>query len=178
MRRLMHGTLTMSIVIACSASGRTGTADTATHVDTIAHGPAVVPAAPVASLPAAERQDTIRRPVGLPGRPKRPAVPPPNRSCVGTFVSVTVKESTLANGSDRTAALRSVARRVLEPVSAFVGKTELSPAIRAFRVSVRDSGSTQRVLSKIRASPIPGIVELNLGARRVPEWEEQDCNYD
>ena len=77
-------------------------------------------------------------------------------SCAGVYLNVTVRAGALGAGTDAAArerALRDVAARVLAPVRAQVGTPELSPAIRAFRVLVRDTTATASILARLRASP-------------------------
>jgi hypothetical protein len=154
MRRLMPSMALLAIVLGCSTSGRSAVVDTMQARDSTARAPSAVQVAHDAMPAAAQPPETVRRPVVLPGRPKQPAASASSRRCAIAYVNVLVRESTVANASDRTAALRSVSRRVLEPVSALVGKVDLSPAIRTFRVAVLDSAAAERVLSRVRASPL------------------------
>jgi hypothetical protein len=82
------------------------------------------------------------------GGPQRQPIPPRSSGCGGTYVNVTVKASALGGTT-----LERVAGEVLAPVRGDVGSPTLSPAIRAFRVSVRDPAAADRVVSRLRASP-------------------------
>jgi hypothetical protein len=88
------------------------------------------------------------------GGPQRAPTPPRNSGCGGVFVNVTVKSSAIADAS-----LEKVASDVLAPVRSEVGAPSLSPAIRAFRVAVRDATAADRVVSRLRSSPQVESVE-------------------
>ncbi|MDB4898418.1 MAG: hypothetical protein JWN53_226 [Gemmatimonadetes bacterium] len=80
---------------------------------------------------------------------------PRSLGCGGIFVSVIVKRAALGAQTDiaaSTRALRALADELLAPVHAVVQHTDLSPAIRTFRVTVADSAAAARVLAAMRAS--------------------------
>src|ERR1700716_3165359 len=82
------------------------------------------------------------------GGPQRPRAEPRSSGCGGTFVTVTVRPPALdASTLDR------VARDLLAPVRATVGTPSLSPAIRAFRVQVRDAAAADQVVTALRTEP-------------------------
>ena len=84
------------------------------------------------------------RPTG--GPPRAPAEPR-SSGCGGTFVNVTVKAAALEHST-----LARVAEELLAPLRPDVGAASLSPAIRAFRVPVRDAAAADRVIPHLRAS--------------------------
>jgi hypothetical protein len=76
--------------------------------------------------------------------------------CAGVYLNVTLRAEALNAGSDaesRERALRDAATRLVAPVKDRVGTPELSPAIRAFRVVVRDTSATTSIAERLRASP-------------------------
>jgi hypothetical protein len=147
-------------VVACGQSNGSASADTVrfdsarvagsagTPTDTVAPVAApVVHTAPTAGT-LAITQRTSRRVVG----------------CRGQFVNVTIKASALGDGSDAAAttrALRAASSDLLAPVRNETGSISLSPAIRAFRVAAKDSAAAQRVVARLRGSPIVESVEVD-----------------
>lgn len=90
------------------------------------------------------------------GGPLRPPTVPRSNGCGGTFVSVIVKPAALPAQTDMAAstrALRALADELLAPVHAVVRRTEISPAIHTFRVTVTDSVAAERVIAAMGASP-------------------------
>jgi hypothetical protein len=90
------------------------------------------------------------------GGPQRTPVLPRSSGCGGTFVNVIVKASALGNTSNvegTTLALRTISTTVLAPVRNEVGSVSISPAIRAFRVTVKDPSATRRIAAQLSASP-------------------------
>jgi hypothetical protein len=166
-------------VIACSSPGRSATADSTARADSPSASSVVARARAETSASTsdgsvvpAEQQATTRQQATTSGGPARktggPYKPPalPRGACRGTFVNVTVKQSALG-GSNAAAALPSVVSQVLAPVRSLVDAPQLSPAIRAFRVSVRDAAKKQRVLESLRASPQVERAELDECAARI-----------
>ena len=87
------------------------------------------------------------------------AHPEPRASgCGGSFVTVIVKQSALEGTT-----LGRVAEELTASVDDVVGAPSISPAIRAFRVQVRDSSQTARVVERLR------------GSSRVESVEREQC---
>jgi len=90
------------------------------------------------------------------GRPESTASASSRASCAGVYLNVTLRAEALNAGTDaagRERALRDAATRLLAPVRDRVGTPEISPAIRAFRVMVRDTSATTAIAGRLRASP-------------------------
>lgn len=99
-------------------------------------------AAPAAVI----RTDTARAP-RVTGGPQRPRPEPRASGCGGSFVTVIVKQSALEGTT-----LGRVAEELTASDKGVVGAPSISPAIRAFRVQVRDSSQAARVVERLRAS--------------------------
>ena len=82
------------------------------------------------------------------GGPQRPPAEPRSSGCGGIFVNVTVTASALEGTT-----LERAAADLLAPVRDAVGAPSLSPAIRAFRVQLRDAAAADRAVAQLRASP-------------------------
>jgi hypothetical protein len=99
------------------------------------------------------RADTTARGAG---GPRLPRIVPRSSGCGGPFVSVIVNPSALGAQTDvaaSTHALRALSEELLAPVRSLVRRTEISPAIHAFRVTVTDSVAAERVIAALRGSP-------------------------
>lgn len=103
------------------------------------------------SIPSAGHAKSATGGARVTGGPERTPIPPRSSGCGGTFVVVTLKPGALAEG-DETAGMRTASREVLAPVRDQVGSASLSPAIRAFRVSVRNPANASRIVRQLRAS--------------------------
>jgi hypothetical protein len=86
------------------------------------------------------------------------ATPPGvDRPCGGEHVNVIVKVEALGGVTDMMGvqvALRNVARELLAPLesSIIAGSEQYSPAIRTFRVAVRDRAAADLVVSRLRSA--------------------------
>jgi hypothetical protein len=118
------------------------------------------------SIPSAGHASSARGGARVTGGPQRTPVPPRSSGCGGTFVNVTVKASALGSSSDA-GRLRAAASDILAPVRDAVGATSVSPAIRAFRVAIKEPSAAQRVMAQLRASPKVENVELDECAVRI-----------
>lgn len=81
------------------------------------------------------------------GGPQRARPEPRASGCGGSFVTVIVKPSALEGTT-----LARVANELTASDEGVVGAPSLSPAIRAFRVQVRDSAQAARMVDRLRAS--------------------------
>lgn len=81
------------------------------------------------------------------GGPERAPQLPRNSGCGGAYVNVTVKASALEGTT-----LGRVAADLLAPLHGVLGAPSLSPAIRAFRVQLRDGASADRAVTQLRTS--------------------------
>ena len=96
------------------------------------------------------------------GGPQRPRPEPRASGCGGSFVTVIVKQSALDGTT-----LRRVAEELTASVAGVVGAPSLSPAIRAFRVQVRDSSRAARLVERLRGSSRVESVERDQCGVRV-----------
>lgn len=92
------------------------------------------------------RADTTPAP-RVTGGPQRARPEPRSSGCGGSFVTVMVKQSALEGTT-----LARVAEELTASVDGVVGAPSVSPAIRAFRVQVRDSSRAARVVERLRGS--------------------------
>jgi len=176
--RWRSGVVALMAMLAACAQKSGGSGDS-TRGDTVTAAGAAAPAAPDTVAPvvgSSEKRPTAKA-VGdvsrapsagdarITGGPGRKPTPPRSSGCGGTFVNVTVKASALSGST-----LAQVASDVLAPVRADVGAPSLSPAIRAFRVAVRDPLDVDRVVTRLRASPKVAAVESD-GCEKMIERE-------
>ena len=103
------------------------------------------------------RVDTTPAP-RVTGGPQRPRPEPRASGCGGSFVTVIVKQSALEGTT-----LGRVAEELTASVDGVLGAPSLSPAIRAFRVQVRDSSRAARLAEQLR------------GSSRVESVEKDQC---
>lgn len=92
------------------------------------------------------RADTTPAP-RVTGGPQRPRPEPRASGCGGNFVTVIVKQSALEGTT-----LGRVAEELTASAGGAAGAPSLSPAIRAFRVQVRDSVEAVRMVERLRGS--------------------------
>ena len=92
------------------------------------------------------RADTTPAP-RVTGGPQRPRPEPRASGCGGSFVTVIVRQSALEGTT-----LGRVAKELTSSGGCVVGAPSLSPAIRAFRVQVRDSVEAVRMVERLRGS--------------------------
>lgn len=177
--------LVVHVIVACasSAESRASAASAAggdTTRDTTRRPAAVTPAE--TSVASTERQRGARRDNGsvpqaghassarggarVTGGPQRLPTPRRSSGCGGVHLNVTVKQSALPPGAK--GALRAVSDEVIAPVRAQVSGVQLSPAIHAFRVAVRDSSAAPRIMAAMRASPKVETVERDVCAASRP----------
>jgi hypothetical protein len=185
MRRVL-GVIVAVTAVACGVEDRSASRRSALPRDSVSFGPAAAAvvaldtassgAAPSAGVRADDgdvvssqpQATTSGGPARKTGGPLKPPVPKRSSGCGGTFVNVTVKESALGSGvGDKTAALRSVSTQVLAPVRSLVGGPQISPAIHAFRVLVKDPATAPRVVARLKASSQVEDVELDDCAVRI-----------
>jgi hypothetical protein len=107
------------------------------------------------------RADTTPAP-RVTGGPQRPRPEPRASGCGGSFVTVIVKQSALDGTT-----LGRVAEELTASVGGVVGAPSLSPAIRAFRVQVRDSSLSARLVKQLRGSSRVESVERDQCGVRV-----------
>ena len=107
------------------------------------------------------RADTTPMP-RVTGGPQRARPEPRASGCGGSFVNVIVRQSALEGTT-----LARVAEELTASVGGVVGTPSLSPAIRAFRVQVRDSAQAERVVQRLRASSRVESVEQDQCGVRV-----------
>ncbi len=150
----------MMLALACAPSARSNDSSASATAEA-ARDPTRAAARDTTRLPA-----RVTRPESTvaSGGPERLPTPPRSSGCGGVHLDVTVKASALAASGDATASLRAVSAEVLAPVRGQVGSIQLSPAIRAFRVSVRDSNATPRIMVALKASPKVESVERDVCA--------------
>lgn len=103
------------------------------------------------------RTDTTPAP-RVTGGPQRPHPEPRASGCGGSFVTVIVRQSALEGTT-----LGRVAEALTASVGGVVGAPSLSPAIRAFRVQVRDPAQAARMVEQLR------------GSSRVESVEQDQC---
>ena len=96
------------------------------------------------------------------GGPQRPRPEPRGSGCGGSFVNVIVKQSALEGTT-----LARVAEELTASVDGVAGAPSLSPAIRAFRVQVRDSSRAVRLVERLRGSSRVESVERDQCGVRV-----------
>jgi hypothetical protein len=140
MRRSATTLVLIALGAACATNdGRSSASarDTATSTP-----PLRETAAPAAVI----RTDTTPVP-SVPGGPQRPRPEPRASGCGGSFVTVIVKQSALEGTT-----LGRVAEELTASDEGVVGAPSISPAIRAFRVQVRDSAQAGRMVERLRAS--------------------------
>ena len=105
------------------------------------------PASRETTVPAVvTRADTTPTP-RVSGGPQRARPEPRASGCGGLFVNAIVKQSALEGTT-----LARVAEELVGSAPGVIGAPSLSPAIRAFRVQVRDSVRAERVVERLRAS--------------------------
>ena len=107
------------------------------------------------------RADTTPAP-RVTGGPQRPRPEPRASGCGGSFVNVIVKQSALEGTT-----LGRVAEELTASVGGVVGAPSLSPAIRAFRLQVRDSVEAVRTVERLRGSSRVESVERDQCGVRV-----------
>jgi len=107
------------------------------------------------------RTDTTPAP-RVSGGPQRPRPEPRASGCGGSFVTVIVKQSALEGTT-----LARVADELTASEKGVVGAPSLSPAIRAFRVQVRDSAQAARIVERLQASSRVESVERDQCGVRV-----------
>jgi hypothetical protein len=105
------------------------------------------------SIPSAGHAKSATGGARVTGGPERTPIPPRSSGCGGTFIVVTLTPAAVAGGGDATVALRQASSEVLAPVRDQVGSASLSPAVRAFRVSVKDPAAASGIVTRLRASP-------------------------
>ena len=146
MRRSTTTLAVLVVSMACATNdGRSGAAAR----DTIAVArDTITPAVRETVAPVVvSRADTTPAP-RVTGGPQRARPEPRASGCGGSFVNVIVKQSALEGTT-----LGRVANELTASVGGGAGAPSLSPAIRAFRVQVRDSAQAARVVERLRASP-------------------------
>ena len=148
---------TIAMLVVSMACATNDGRSSAAARDTIAAGrdtstPAVRETAVVVT-----RADTTLAP-RVTGGPQRPRPGPRASGCGGSFVTVIVKQSALEGTT-----LGRVAEELSSSSGGVVGAPSLSPAVRAFRVQVRDSVEAVRMVERLR------------GASRVESVEQQQC---
>lgn len=150
MRRSAATVALIALAAACATNdGRSsaGARDTSTPVAReTAATPSVVPRVETAAPVVVPRVDTTPAP-RVTGGPQRPRPEPRASGCGGSFVTVIVKPSALEGTT-----LGRVAEQLTASVGGVVGAPSLSPAIRAFRVQVRDSVEAGRIVERLRTS--------------------------
>jgi len=164
---------------ACAPSHGAGTPDSATTVpvNSVAVAPDTTPVPSVGaepreggSIPPAGPASSARSGAHVTGGPQRAPEPPRSSGCGGTFVNVTMKASALRAPEDMkatTAELQAISTRLLAPVQPLVGAIAISPAVRAFRLSVTRPADAQRVVTQLRSSDKVESVELDDCAVRI-----------
>jgi hypothetical protein len=105
---------------------------------------------------------------GAPGprpEPTRAAAAGAAVGCGGFRLSITLSPAAVGDGTDPAAAerdLRAARDRLLAPFEDdLVGPVELSPAIRAFRIELRDSLAAVAAAERLRASDQVQAVEID-----------------
>jgi hypothetical protein len=139
---------TLAVLVVSMACATNDGQSSAAAGDTIAVGrDTIAPAVRETAAPVVvTRVDTTPAP-RVTGGPQRPRPEPRASGCGGSFVTVIVKPSALDGTT-----LRRVAEELTASVGGVVGAPSLSPAIRAFRVQVRDSAQATRVVERLRGS--------------------------
>ena len=156
---MRHSSTTIAVFVLSMACATNDGRSSAAARDTITVArDTITPAVRETAAPVVvTRADTTPAP-RVTGGPQRPRPEPRASGCGGSFVNVIVKQSALEGTT-----LGRVAEELTASVGGVVGAPSLSPAIRAFRVQVRDSVEAVRMVERLR------------GASRVESVERDQC---
>lgn len=148
---------------ACAAATKDG-ADTARPIGSTAQAAVVVPPAPTpnaAGVPAHSPEGKAANVRPGRGDTLRPRM---TNACGGVYVTVTVTRSAIAaSGGGTESALRSLAAGLSEAVrpQLLASAPQISPAIRAFRLTVRDAHAADTAIARLMRAPSVESAELD-----------------